>query len=71
MVLGVERGPQNPTDQLCIFDNEDRHYHDVNDDDKHNIIVIVIMTNSDQSTCGGEVGVVEFVMIPAAGGGAA
>ena len=36
-----------------------------------NIIVIVIITNPDQSTYGGEVGVVEFVMIPAAGGGAA
>ena len=35
MVLGVERGPQNPIDQICIIDNEDRQNTD-NDDDKHN-----------------------------------
>ena len=36
-----------------------------------NIIVIVIMTSSDQSTCGGEVGAEEFVRILAADDGAA
>ena len=35
------------------------------------IIVIGMIMKSDKSTCGGEVGAVEFVMIPAAGGGAA
>ena len=35
------------------------------------IIVIGMIMNSDPSTCGGEVGVVEFAMIPAAGGGVA
>ena len=36
-----------------------------------NIIVIGMIMNSGESTCDGEVGAEEFVMIPAAGGGAA
>ena len=35
------------------------------------IIVIGMITNSDKSTCGGEVGAEEFVMILAADDGAA
>ena len=29
-------GLRTLSDQIYIMDNEDRHYHDVNDDDKHN-----------------------------------
>ena len=51
---------------MASNDDDDDDKHAENHSDWHDMIM-----KSDKSTCGGEVGVVEFVMIPAAGAGAA